>query len=81
MSDKTTDLRAIHGDLIRLAAQLVRGEGVPDWSEYRFCQSTAIGDRRNILKALRDADDAMRIYGIRVREIADKIRALDVTAP
>jgi hypothetical protein len=67
------ELREVHSDLIKLAAQLVRGEGVPDWSERKFYQSTPRAERRDMLKALRDADDALRVYGIRVREIADKL--------
>lgn len=81
MSDlPTSNLRNIHTDLILMAAQLVRGEGVPDWSEHKFYRSTPVGEQRDMLKALREADDALRSYGIRLRAIADRISA-EVTAP
>lgn len=79
-NERTLRLRSIHADLIRVAAQLVRGEGVPDWSEHKFYQTTPRNERRDMLKALRDADDALRVYGIRLREIADKVSA-EISAP
>jgi hypothetical protein len=69
----TADLRSLRGDLIRIAAQLVRGEGVPDWSGHKFYRSTPRGEQREMLKALRDADEALRRYGIQLKEIADKL--------
>lgn len=72
---KSSNLRSIYSDLIKMAAELVRGEGVPDWSERAFRSSTPKSERRDMMKALRDADEALRVYGIRLREIADKVSA------
>jgi len=69
----SSDLRTVHNDLIKLAAELVRGEGVPDWSDHKFYRTTPRGERREIMGALRDADDALRSYGIRLKAIADKL--------
>jgi hypothetical protein len=66
---------AIYNDLITMASELARGEGVPDWSDHVFFRSTPVGERREIMKALRNADDAMRQYAIRLRDIADKLSA------
>ena len=76
----TSNLWSIHVDLIRMAAQLARGEGVPDWSEHTFYRSTPVGERRDMMKALRDADEALRSYGSRLKAIADKVSA-EIRAP
>lgn len=72
-SNLTSDLRTVHSDLIKLAAELVRGEGVPDWSDHKFYRSTPNGERREIMEALRYADEALRNYGVRLKAIADKL--------
>ena len=76
----SSNLWSIHVDLIRMAAQLARGEGVPDWSEHTFYRSTPVGERRDMMKALRDADEALRSYGSRLKAIADKVSA-EIRAP
>lgn len=71
----TSNLSGIHSALIQMAAELVRGEGVPDWSEQRFYRSTPKAEQRRMLKALRAADESLRSYGIRLKDIADKVAA------
>jgi hypothetical protein len=75
VDDAPPTLSKIHSDLMHLAAQLVRGEGVPDWSEHKFCSTTPVTERRAILQALRQADESMRSYAVRLKAILDRLSA------
>lgn len=69
----TSDLRKVHSDLINLAAELVRGEGLPTCFENGFYASTPKIERRRITKAMDDVDERCRQWAIRLKTIADKL--------
>lgn len=68
-------LRVAHSAIIKIAAELARGEGVADWSAHKFYRTTPMGERRDIMNALRNADEALRVYAVRLRSVADVLSA------
>jgi hypothetical protein len=59
--------------LIRLAAELVRGDIMPDTDSILRCKSTPRADWIRVSHAIDGIFDKLRVYGIRVKEIADKL--------
>ena len=66
-------LREVRSDLIKLAAAFVRGEVAPDWSEHKWCSTTPVTERRQVMRMLRDMDERIREYGVQLKNIADKL--------
>lgn len=62
-----------HHELIRLAAEMVRGIGLPpEFPEDRgFCKSTPIKERQRIVKEAELARETAKVWGLRVRAAAD----------
>lgn len=73
MSNLTSDLRTVHSDLIKLAAELVRGDGLPTCFDNGFYASTPKIERRRITKAMEDVDERCRQWAVRLKTIADKL--------
>lgn len=71
----TSNQLGIYTDLMKLAAEMARGDGMPDWSEHQFCRSTPTSERSAILQALRDADEIVVTYALRLRAIVDRLAA------
>lgn len=74
MIPPSSGLRAVYSDLIKLAAELVRGQGLPtSYDDGEFFVSTPQAERRRILKAVADTEERCKAWGVRVRHIADKL--------
>jgi len=66
------ELREAHSELIKLAAELVRGMGSP-YDDGQFYVSTPKVERRRIVSEIDRYDEQHKLWGIRLREIADKL--------
>lgn len=73
MSTLPSKYLGIYSDLIKLAAQMAKGEGVADWSERVFSTGTPSYERRDMLSALRAADEAGITHALQLRAIADRL--------
>jgi hypothetical protein len=62
-----------YADLIKLAAEMVRGEGMPTCFDGEFYASTPLCERRRIMKAMADVEERCKVWGIRLRNIADRL--------
>lgn len=63
-----------HGHLIRVAAELVRGVGLPScFDEDNFYQSTPKSERRRVLKAIEDIHEQHKLWAIQIRQYADEL--------
>jgi hypothetical protein len=67
------ELRGLYSDLIKLAAELVRGLDHHPFEEGNFYVSTPKCERQRVLKMIEDFDERCRLWGIRARDIADKL--------
>lgn len=67
------ELQEISSMLIRLAAELVRGDIMPDTDSILRCKTTPHTDWIRVSGALDGIFDRLRLYGIRIKEIADKL--------
>ena len=68
--------RYLKSELIRLAAEMVRGQGMPsnhydDWDWPKSMPSTAWGEVR---RSANKAQEQCRQWGIAIKELADKIK-------
>lgn len=64
-----------HGELIRVAAELARGDWLPspyydDWSWYR---STPMSERRDILRKMEALHEQAKRAAMRIRQAADEL--------
>lgn len=67
-------LREVRSGLIHLAAEMAQGKTLPScFEDGNFYASTPVSERRRILKAIDDMGDSLRLYAIRIRDLADKI--------
>lgn len=66
-----------HHELIRLAAEMVQGIGLPsEFPEDRgFCKSTPLKERHRIMKEAWLARETAKVWGLRVRAAADLLAA------
>lgn len=63
-----------HREMIQLAAELVRGSCVPDWSDNAcFCKGTPERDRAKMRQAFRLIDDQLKDHAVQLRRLADQL--------
>lgn len=68
-------IESLHRDLIRLAAQMARGDGLPSehYADHRWYQTTPASERRDVLKQYARANDQARAWATELRRIADSL--------
>ncbi|MCU1318105.1 MAG: hypothetical protein JWN63_3427 [Candidatus Acidoferrum typicum] len=67
-------LLSVHKELIQLAADLVRGTALPhEFDDDNFYKSTPRAERKRVMRALGVVEELLKVHGIRVRRIADKL--------
>jgi len=72
MSTPTSEVRAIHSEMIRLAADLARGQGLPS-ADDTDDHAPRCYRRRYWLHQLELAHDTNKAFAIRLRALADRL--------
>jgi hypothetical protein len=73
------DVRAqsveIGGALIRLAASMVRGSGMPSehYEDHGWCKTTPQAERRRVLEQAERANEQARQWGTELKKLADML--------
>lgn len=63
-----------YAELINLAAELARGDGLPTcFDEDNFYKSTPVAERRRVRAALVKMENRCKDWAVRVRAVADRL--------
>lgn len=66
-----------HSELIRLAAEMARAEGMPSpyLEDHAFYVSTPMAERRRLIAVAQKAENQCRDWAMRLRAVADALAA------
>jgi len=67
------EFREMHSHLIHMAAELVRGSCIPDTDSMIRCKTTPRKDWARVSRGMDGIADRLRLYGIRLKDLADSL--------
>jgi len=74
-SQTPVSIQSLRHELIRIAAEIVRGTNMPSehWDDHPWQKTTGINERRRVLKQAEKANEQCREWAVRLRNLSGKL--------